>query len=287
MESVPGDYSKRVYQGVRVKHTVKDLLAEKRSRQTSNSRYNGGVSTPQPPFPQMPGSPVMSGYYGVRRSFLSDSDFHSTKPFSNDLYTSSVAKSFPCEASAGQSQSALLESYLAEPYGEHRPPALTPTSGSLFSASPLPPLLPPPFTGDPTPFVFRDSWEQTVPDVLSQPDPADSLHTLPASSGCLTQLESGSSATQQHRSSGWGASLAGAQPYSLHTLEDLHHTPGYPTPPPYPFTPFMTVSNDLQPKAVSLSPDEESDASSLHDPSPWTKEDGAVAWGSYECRRAY
>lgn len=38
--SVSGDYSKRVYQGVRVKHTVKDLLAEKRSRQTSNSRLN-------------------------------------------------------------------------------------------------------------------------------------------------------------------------------------------------------------------------------------------------------
>lgn len=37
--SVP-DYSKRVYQGVRVKHTVKDLLAEKRSRQTSGSRYS-------------------------------------------------------------------------------------------------------------------------------------------------------------------------------------------------------------------------------------------------------
>lgn len=40
MDSVPGDYSKRVYQGVRVKHTVKDLLAEKRSRQTSNTRLN-------------------------------------------------------------------------------------------------------------------------------------------------------------------------------------------------------------------------------------------------------
>lgn len=40
--SVSGDFSKRVYQGVRVKHTVKDLLAEKRSRQTSSSRL--GVS---------------------------------------------------------------------------------------------------------------------------------------------------------------------------------------------------------------------------------------------------
>lgn len=33
------EYSKRVYQGVRVKHTVKDLLAEKRSRQTSGPRF--------------------------------------------------------------------------------------------------------------------------------------------------------------------------------------------------------------------------------------------------------
>lgn len=34
------EYSKRVYQGVRVKHTVKDLLAEKRSRQTNGPRYS-------------------------------------------------------------------------------------------------------------------------------------------------------------------------------------------------------------------------------------------------------
>lgn len=34
------EYSKRVYQGVRVKHTVKDLLAEKRQRQTSVPRFN-------------------------------------------------------------------------------------------------------------------------------------------------------------------------------------------------------------------------------------------------------
>lgn len=37
------DFSKRVYQGVRVKHTVKDLLAEKRSQQTNGTRYS--VST--------------------------------------------------------------------------------------------------------------------------------------------------------------------------------------------------------------------------------------------------
>ncbi|KAF7644380.1 hypothetical protein LDENG_00222860 [Lucifuga dentata] len=38
------EYSKRVYQGVRVKHTVKDLLAEKRSRQTNGPRYNVSTS---------------------------------------------------------------------------------------------------------------------------------------------------------------------------------------------------------------------------------------------------
>ncbi|EAW67135.1 C11orf53 isoform 2 [Pan troglodytes] len=236
----------------------------------------------------MPGSPVTSGYYGVRRSFLSDSDFHNSKQFSNDVYTSSVGKPFPCESSAGQSHAALLEPYFPqEPYGDYRPPALTPNAGSLFSASPLPPLLPPPFPGDPAHFLFRDSWEQTLPDGLSQPDPvsADALLTLPPSTSCLSQLESGSIA--QHRGSSWGSSLAGAQSYSLHALEDLHHTPGYPTPPPYPFTPFMTVSNDLPPKVGPLSPDEEADTGSLHDPSPWVKEDGSIAWGSYECRRAY
>lgn len=286
MESVPGDYSKRVYQGVRVKHTVKDLLAEKRSRQTSNSRFNGSVSSSPAAFVQMPGSPVMSGYYGVRRSFLSDPDFHNTK-FANDACTSSLGKPFPCESSTGQSHPTLLDSYFPEPYGDHRTPALNPNTGSLFSASPLPPLLPPPFPSDPTHLVLRDSWEQTVTDGLSQPDPmpTDVLQTLPPSTSCLSQLESGS--TTQHRSSSWGPPLAGAQSYSLHSLEDLYHTPGYPTPPPYTFTPFTTMSNDLQPKVVPLSPDEGADASNLQDPSPWTKEDGSMAWGSYECRRAY
>lgn len=42
------DYSKRVYQGVRVKHTVKDLLAEKRSRQTNGPRYSVSTSSSKP-----------------------------------------------------------------------------------------------------------------------------------------------------------------------------------------------------------------------------------------------
>lgn len=42
------DYSKRVYQGVRVKHTVKDLLAEKRSRQTNGPRYSVSAASSKP-----------------------------------------------------------------------------------------------------------------------------------------------------------------------------------------------------------------------------------------------
>lgn len=289
MESVPGDYSKRVYQGVRVKHTVKDLLAEKRSRQTSTSRFNSSVSSSsQSAFVQMPGSPVPSGYYGVRRSFLSDSDFHSTKQFPGDACSASAAKPFPCESSvAGPSHPALLDPYFPEPYSDHRPAALTSSPGSLFSASPLPPLLPPPFPSDPAHYVLRDSWEQTVPDGLSQPDPVptDALQTLSPSTSCLTQLESGSAT--QLRTSSWGGSLAGPQSYSLHALEDLYHTPGYPTPTPYPFTPFMAMPNDLPPKVAPLTPDQGADTSILQDPSPWTKEDGSMAWGAYECRRAY
>lgn len=126
-----------------------------------------------------------------------------------------------------------------------------------------------------------------VPEGLSQPDPVptDALQSLAPSTGCLSQLESGS--TAQHRSSGWAAPLAGVQSYSLHTLEDLYHVQGYPTPSPYPFTSSMTMSDDPPPKVGPFSPDEGADTSVLQDPSPWTKEDGSLAWGAYECRRAY
>lgn len=49
--SVPTDFGKRVYQGVRVKHTVKDLLAEKRSRQSSGSCFSVSHFFPPPPSP--------------------------------------------------------------------------------------------------------------------------------------------------------------------------------------------------------------------------------------------
>ncbi|KAL6071555.1 hypothetical protein STEG23_024526, partial [Scotinomys teguina] len=154
----------------------------------------GSVSSSQPPFVQMPGetfnstgSPVTSGYYGVRRSFLSDSDFHSSKQFSNDLYPSSVTKSFACESSAGQSHTGLLESYLAEPYGDYRPPALTSTPNALFSTSTLPPLLPAPFPGDPAHFVFTPGIKQacTFQPMFSLEDPVTSINVLDVAKGKL------------------------------------------------------------------------------------------------------
>lgn len=51
------EYSKRVYQGVRVKHTVKDLLAEKRSRQTNGPRYSVSTTSSTKPLCFCP-SPV-------------------------------------------------------------------------------------------------------------------------------------------------------------------------------------------------------------------------------------
>ncbi|XP_065426631.1 POU domain class 2-associating factor 2 isoform X2 [Chrysemys picta bellii] len=281
---VPTDYGKRVYQGVRVKHTVKDLLAEKRSRQTSGSRFSGSASTSPSPFVQMSGSTAMSGYYGVRRSFMSDLDFHNTKPLSNDVYASSLgAKSFPCDSSAVQGYPPLLDPYFTEDY---RAAAVTPSTSSLFSTSSLPPLLPP-FPSDSAHFLIRDSWEQGMPDSLNQSDAvcSDSLQTLPTTTSCLTSHESGS--TSQYRSSSWSSAIPGAQSYPLHAFEDVHYVPSYPATSSYSFSPFMTVANDLPPKMLHLSSEEPLDTTSLHDNSSWAKEDGSPVWGTYECRRTY
>ncbi|XP_017593856.1 PREDICTED: uncharacterized protein C11orf53 homolog [Corvus brachyrhynchos] len=223
--SVPADFGKRVYQGVRVKHTVKDLLAEKRSRQSSGSRFSGSTSTVQSPFGQVPeadlnlpallfkalqtrlvccswrspdgtqstwahtpvsrqdgflgdagqkrallcthrgahssvaavrvfltvshpffwppGSPTTAGYYGVRRSFPAELDFHSTKQFVSDVYSSPLgSKPFSCDSSVPQGYPALLEPYLSEQFGDHRAPPLPAGTSSFFSPPAVPPLLP-------------------------------------------------------------------------------------------------------------------------------------------------
>ncbi|KAJ6618643.1 hypothetical protein lerEdw1_014933 [Lerista edwardsae] len=283
--TVPADYSKRVYQGVRVKHTVKDLLAEKRSRQTSGSRFNGSVASTQSSFVPLSGAPAISSYYGVRRSLMAEMDLPSNKQIPGDIYTSPLlAKPFACDLPAVQGYSSLLDSYLLDQYGEHQ---ATAGASSLFSGSSLPPGLPP-YPSDSAHFLARDSWEQAAPDILSQSDAcADSLPAPPAS-GCLSSPEPGGPSPAQYRSPAWNSPVSGSQPYSLHPLEDLHYAAGYSAASPYPFPSFVSVASDLTPKMLHASAEEPSDAAPLPDGTAlWPKEDGSPLWGPYECRRTY
>ncbi|XP_074892780.1 POU domain class 2-associating factor 2 [Buteo buteo] len=285
--SVPTDFGKRVYQGVRVKHTVKDLLAEKRSRQSSGSCFSGNTSTPQLPFVQMPGSPSTAAYYGVRRSFTTELDFHNTKQFVSDVYSSPLgSKPFSCNSSATQGYSALLDPYLTDQYGDYRATPLTTGTSSFFSPSSVPPLLPS-FPNDTAHFLLREPWEQTSPDSLSQSDNAcsDPLQALPAGTSCLSSQESGG--VSPYRSSSWTPAIPGAQPYPLHPLEDVHYSPSYAATSSYSFSPFLTVANELTSRMSHLSPEQSLEMPPLHDNSAWAKEDGSPIWGTYEGRRTY
>ncbi|XP_066465457.1 POU domain class 2-associating factor 2 [Eleutherodactylus coqui] len=283
---VPTDFNKRVYQGVRVKHTVKDLLAEKRSRQTTGSRSNGSTNVSQTPFVQMSSSPVLSGYYGVRRSFLPESEFHAAKQYSSDIYSSSLgSKSIGCEPTSIQSYPPLLDPYFSDTIGDYRSPSITSAGGSLFSASSLPPLLPH-FSSDPSHYLLRESWEQTVPDTMNQLDAlcTDTSQTVSSSTSCLPS-ENG---PIHYRSASRGSSSTqGTQSYSLHSLDDVHYPTNFPTTSSYTFSPFMTVSNELAPKMVHhLSPEDSTETNSLQDNS-WPKDDANTVWGPYELRRNY
>ncbi|XP_069732516.1 POU domain class 2-associating factor 2 isoform X2 [Phaenicophaeus curvirostris] len=245
------DFGKRVYQGVRVKHTVKDLLAEKRSRQSTGSRFSGSTSATQSPFVQMPGS----------------------KPFS-------------CDSSATQGYPALLDQYLGDQYGDYRPTSLTAGASSFFSPSAVPPLLPS-FPNETAHFLLREPWEQTSPDSLSQSDNtcSDPLQALPASITCLSSHESGG--VSPYRSSSWTPAIPGTQPYPLHPLEDVHYSSSYAATSSYSFSPFMTVANELTSRMSHLSPEQSSEMLPLHENSAWAKEDGSPIWGTSEGRRTY
>ncbi|XP_071761656.1 POU domain class 2-associating factor 2 [Centroberyx gerrardi] len=296
------EYSKRVYQGVRVKHTVKDLLAEKRSRQTTGPRYSGGATTP-PSFVQMPGSHMLPGYYGMRRPFISDSDFcPSTKQFSTDVYSSSLGgKPLGCDPSAMASYSSLIDSYYPETFGDYRSAAAFSSSGgSIFPSSALSSLLPP-FTGESSHLFLRESWEQSVPDSVSQVEALcpDSLASVSIPASMPSPEPPGS--PSQYRSPSRGTSMgppSAAQPYTLHSLEDAHYHPltttgSYPGPSSFPCPPYMTGTvNDLVSKMAPLVTDEAAESHGSLAPhseahSSWAKEDGGSSWSPYEIRRSY
>ncbi|XP_063292232.1 POU domain class 2-associating factor 2 [Pelobates fuscus] len=283
METVPTDFNKRIYQGVRVKHTVKDLLAEKRSRQTTGSRSHSSANVSQAPFVQMSSSPVLSGYYGVRRSFLPESEFHSTKQYPNDLYSPTLGPK-SCDPASIQSYPPLLDPYFTESIGDYRGASITSGSGSLFSSSSLPPLIPN-FSGDPSHYLLRDSWEQTVPDTINQLDVLcpDTSQTVSSSTTCLSS-EAGSA---HYRSTSRGSAAQGSQPYSIHALDDVHYSTSFPAA-SYAFSPFMTVTNELTPKMTHhLSPEDSTETNSLQDNAAWSKDEANTVWGPYELRRNY
>lgn len=296
------DFSKRVYQGVRVKHTVKDLLAEKRSRQTSGPRYSGGSTTP-PSFMQMSGSHVLPGYYGMRRPF--DSDFcSSSKQFSPELYSAGLgAKALGCEGSSVSSYSPFIDSYYPDTFGDYRTAsAFSSSSGSFLpssaltssalTSSALSSLLP--FSGESSHLFLRDSWEQPVSEPVSQVDPlcgeALAPVSVPASS------PEAPSSPSQYRPPSRGSALAPlSQSYTLHPLEDAHYHSLTPSSaaaagsspysgasyacPPYISTPELMSKISDEGEGHSLPPGD------AHP--PWAKDDPVSAWSPYEVRRSY
>ncbi|KAM9318616.1 LOW QUALITY PROTEIN: uncharacterized protein KZ484_022857 [Pholidichthys leucotaenia] len=292
------EFSKRVYQGVRVKHTVKDLLAEKRSRQTTGPRYSGGATTP-PSFVQMPGSHMLPGYYGMRRPFISDSDFcPSAKQFSPDVYSTTLGgKPLGCEPSTMATYSSLIDSYYPETFGDYRSAATFSSSGGSFLPSSALSSLLPPFSSESSHLFLRDTWEQSEPVSQVEGLCPDSLTSVAVPPSMPSPEPSGS--PSQYRSPSRGSSMvpvSSSQPYTtLHPLEDAHYHPlttssTYPTPSSFPCPPYMSSPvSDLVSKMVTEEAAEgHSSLPSVADPhSSWAKEDGVSSWSPYEIRRSY
>ncbi|KAF0030295.1 hypothetical protein F2P81_017026 [Scophthalmus maximus] len=357
------DYSKRVYQGVRVKHTVKDLLAEKRSRQTSGPRYshrhvhsidmqaanrsaNEVVREDRPlrlhtsrcqvrlntntplifvihhwisldhksantvsigstivriltrecevvmtkmtlGFVWSPaGSHMLPSYYGMRRPFISDSDFASVKQFSPDVYSSALGgKPLGCDPSTMTSYSSLIDSYYPEAFGDYRSAATFSSSGGSFLPSSALSSLLPPFSGESSHLFPRDSWDQSVPEPVSQVEALcpDSLASVSVPPSMPSPEPPGS--PSQYRSNSRGSSMCsvpGSQPYTLHSLEDAHYhsltgSSSYPAAPSSSFscTPYMSSSaSDLVSKMVT----EEDGSLPANGEASWAKEDGRDSW---------
>lgn len=93
---------------------------------------------------------MLPGYYGMRRPFISDSEFcHPGKQFSPEVYPSSLGgKALPTDPSSVAGYSSLIDSYYPESFGDYRNTAFSSAGSSIFPSSALSTLLPPPFPGD-------------------------------------------------------------------------------------------------------------------------------------------
>lgn len=145
----------------------------------------------------------------------------------------------------------------------------------------------------------RDSWEQSVPEPVSQVEALcpDSLASVSVPPSMPSPEAPGS--PSQYRSPSRGSSMgpvSSSQPYTLHPLEDAHYHPlttssSYAVPsasfacPPYMSSPV----SDLVSKMVT---EEAADGHAGLPPSGeaqpcWAKEDGVSPWSPYEIRRTY
>ncbi|XP_060754009.1 POU class 2 homeobox associating-factor 2 [Neoarius graeffei] len=266
------EYSKRVYQGVRVKHTVKDLLAEKRSRQTSGPRF-AGVSA-QSPLIQMAGSHTLPGYYGMRRPFFPDAEFcSSSKQFSTDIYSSALTgKSFSCDITPMSTYSSLIDSCYPESFSDYRSVAHSGGGSSVFSSTALATRLPH-FPGDTSHFMLRDSWEQ------AGMEPAEAL-----CGNSLVPAPVELSSPSQYRSSSRSSSMGSSQFYSLHTLDDVPYPSSFQLPSNFP---CPTYSEHVAKLPALSTEDTETVPSALNDMLPWVKEDATGAWSHCEIRRTF
>lgn len=120
------------------------------------------------PFPQSSllfptGSHMLPSYYGMRRSFISDSDIcPSTKQFSPDVYTSTLGgKPLGCEPSTMTSYSSLIDSYYPETLGDYRSAATFSTSGGSFLPTSALSTLLPPYGGESS-HLFLVGWGPLV-----------------------------------------------------------------------------------------------------------------------------
>lgn len=111
------------------------------------------------------GSHMLPGYYGMRRSFISDTEFcSSTKPFSADVYPSSLmGKSLSCDTGCMSGYSSLIDSYYPESFGDYRGTPFSSGGSTIFSPSALSTLLPS-YSSDPSHYflVRYHAWSEVA-----------------------------------------------------------------------------------------------------------------------------
>lgn len=105
---------------------------------------------------------MLPSYYGMRRPFISDTEFcSSTKPFSTDVYPSSLTgKSLSCDTGCVSGYSSLIDSYYPESFGDYRSTPFSSGGSTIFSPSALSSLLPP-YSSDPSHYLLVRSGTQS------------------------------------------------------------------------------------------------------------------------------